>query len=133
MRLDRPRRFSAARRIVFAAAIAFATGDCSLNVEVNDPNMIVKSGGDSQTAPTNTPLPTPFSVVVVDQFGEPLMEVTVTWTILSGGGSLNETSNKTVDGGVSSVTYTTGPTAGTATIEAKVIGVPPVTFTVTIT
>ena len=95
--------------------------------------MIVKQSGEPQTALANTQLTDPFKVIVVDQFGKPLVDVTVTWTILSGGGSLSETSNKTDEGGVSSVTYTTGPTAGTATIQARVSGVPPVVFTVTIT
>lgn len=58
--------------------------------------------------------------------------MTVVWTVLAGGGSISETSNMTVEGGVSSVTYTTGPTAGTAQIQAKVSGIPPGVFSVTI-
>jgi len=132
MKLFRPRRVSVAR-IVFAAAIAVVVGGCTLNVDVNDPSVLIKHAGDTQTGPANTPLPVAFEVIVLDQFGNSLKNVTVDWTVLAGGGSVSETSNQTVEGGVSSVTYTTGPTAGTAQIQAKVTGIPPVVFSVTIT
>ena len=132
MRIIRPRRFSVAR-IVFAAAIAVVASGCTLNVDVNDPSVLVKHAGDTQSGPTNTALPVAFEVIVLDQFGNSLKNVTVDWTVLSGGGSVSETSNMTLEGGVSSVTYTTGPTAGPARIQAKVSGIPPVIFSVTIT
>jgi hypothetical protein len=133
MKLARPRPFLAARRVLFAAAIVLTAGNCTLNVDVNGPSVIIKDAGDNQTAPRSTQLPEPFTVLVANQFGQSLKNVTVTWSILSGGGSLSETSNKTIEGGVSSVTYTTGPTAGTATIQARVSGISPVVFTVTVT
>ena len=132
MRLARPRRLLAAR-ILSAVAIAFAAGDCSLNVGVDGPTVIVRYGGDNQIAPTNTQLTNPLTVLVTNQFGHSVRNVAVTWTIVSGGGSLSETSNTTADGGLASVAYTTGSTAGTASIQARVSGIPPVTFTVTIT
>lgn len=132
MKLFRPHRFSGAR-ILIAAGIALVVGGCTLNVDVNDPSVLIKYAGDSQTGPANTALPVAFEVIVLDQFGNSLKNVTVDWTVLSGGGSVIETSNQTVEGGVSSVTYTTGPTAGTAQIQSKVRGIPPVIFSVTIT
>ena len=86
-----------------------------------------------QTAPANTQLPVPFTILVVNQFGEMLHNVPVNWSITAGGGSLTETSNRTNESGLSSVTYTTGPTPGSATIQAKVSGIPALSFTVTIT
>ena len=133
MNLVSPRRSFLKRRTLFAAVIAVAASGCTLNVAVNDPAVLIKHAGDSQSAAANTALPVAFEVIVLDQFGNSLKNVTVDWTILAGGGSLSETSNKTVEGGVSSVTYTTGPTAGTAQIQAKVSGIPPVIFSVTIT
>jgi len=132
MKHFRPHGFYVAR-ILFAAAVAVIVGGCTLNVDVNDPSVLIKHAGDSQTGPANTALPVAFEVIVLDQFGNSLKNVTVDWTVLSGGGSVSETSNQTVEGGVSSVTYTTGPTAGTAQIQAKVTGIPPVIFSVTIT
>ncbi|HET9637002.1 MAG TPA: hypothetical protein VFP26_13830 [Gemmatimonadaceae bacterium] len=133
MKLASPRRSFLARWMLFAALIAITASGCTLNVGVNDPAVVVKHAGDGQAGPTNTALPVAFEVLVLDQFGNSLKNVVVDWTIVSGGGSLSETSNKTVEGGVSSVTYTTGPTAGTAQIQAKAAGIPPVTFSVTIT
>ena len=133
MKLVSPRRLSATRWALFAAAIAFAAGACTLNVDVNGPSVLIKHAGDTQSAAANTALPVAFEVIVLDQFGNSLKNVTVQWTILSGGGSLSETSNRTIEGGVSSVTYTTGPTAGTAQIKAKTSGIPPVVLSVTIT
>jgi hypothetical protein len=133
MKVVRPRHFPLFRSIVFVAAAVFAASACTLNVDVNDPSVLIKHAGDTQTAAANTALPVAFEVIVLDQFGNSLKNVVVEWTILSGGGSLSETSNQTVEGGVSSVTYTTGPTAGTAQIQARVSGIPPVVFSVTIT
>jgi hypothetical protein len=123
---------SVARHALFAAAVALAVGGCSLNVDVNDPVAIIKTT-DNLTAPTNTQLTEPLSVLVTNQFGQPVANVVVSWTILSGGGALSAASNRTDEGGVSRVNYTTGATAGTATIQAQTSGIPPVTFTVTVT
>ncbi len=132
MKLSRPHRVASAR-ILLATVIAVVVAACTLNVDVNDPSVLIKHAGDTQTGPANTALPVAFEVIVLDQFGNSLKNVTVDWIILAGGGSVSETSNKTVEGGVSSVTYTTGGTAGTAQIQAKVNGIPPVVFSVTIT
>src|SRR5256714_11733691 len=121
------------RGLVFAAATIGTVGDCSLEVGTNTPSTMVKESGDTQSAAANTQLPVTFTISVVNQFGEILSKVPVTGTITSGGGSLSATSNKTNESGLSSVTYTTGPTPGMATIDAKVHGIPPLTFTVTIT
>ena len=131
--ITRPRFSRAAHALFFAAATIGSFGDCSLEVGTNTPSTMVKESGDTQSAAVNTELPVPFTILVVNQFGELLRNVTVTWTITAGGGSLTETSNKTNESGLSSVTYTTGPTPGAATIDAKVHGIPPLTFTVTIT
>ena len=130
MKIFRPRL--SASRAVFAALLVFVVGACSLNVEVNDPVAIIKTT-DNLTAPTNTQLSEPLSVLVTNQFGEPIGSVTVRWTILSGGGTLSDEAVRTDAGGVSKVNYTTGATPGTATIQAQTSGIPPVTFTVTVT
>ena len=133
MNLARPRSFIAARRILFGTSIALAAGACTLNVDVGGPTAIIKGNGDNQTAATNTQLTEAFTVLVANQFGQSMANVSVSWTILTGGGLLTVTSDKTDAGGVAKAQYTTGPTAGTATIQAKVSGVPPVVFTVTVT
>lgn len=111
-------------------------GGCTLNtdVSVGPAGLIKVPDGDGQTAPTTTALPIPLSVIVVNQFGERLNTTTVTWTIMSGGGTLSAPTTLTDETGAASVNYTTGATAGQALIRASVLnGTLLVTFAVTIT
>ena len=77
--------------------------------------------------------PDPLRVIVIDQFGFSMEGVTVAWAIIAGGGSLSDASTNSDVDGVSSVTYTAGPTAGPARITATVIGLGTITFGETIT
>jgi Bacterial Ig-like domain (group 1) len=107
---------------------------CSLNTDVSGPSGIVKVTGDGQTAPINTVLPTALEVIIFDQFGEPLQNVTVTWSVVApGGGSLNPATSLTDETGIATTSYTTGTIAETVTIQALVSGVPPLSFTVIVT
>ena len=111
-------------------------GGCTLNtdVSVGPAGLIKVPDGDGQTAATLTALPIPLSVIVVNQFGERLRTTTVTWTIMSGGGTLSAPTTLTDETGAASVNYTTGATAGQALIRASVLnGTLLVTFAVTIT
>jgi len=110
-----------------------AASGCTLNTDVSQPSAVVKYGGDQQSAPVNTMLPTPLAVIVTSQFGERLNNIAVNWTIASGGGSLSSSTTQTNDSGIASVDYTTGPVAGPVVIKAQVHGIPPLTFNVTIT
>lgn len=110
-----------------------AIGGCTLATDVTVPGGLIKVSGDEQTAPANTALPTPLTVAVVNQFGETLQNVTVNWIISSGGGSLSSSAMLSDEGGLASVTYTTGPTAGQAIIKARVNGVPDLAFNILIT
>lgn len=120
------------RNVALLATLVAASG-CTLNTDVSGPSAIIRVSGDQQTEPTNTTFPTPLAVLVVTQFGEPVQNATVTWTITSGGGTLSAPSTATDENGVASVTYTSGGTAGSVVIEARVSGVPPLTFTLTVT
>ena len=112
-----------------------ATGGCTLNTDVSvGPAGLIKAAGDGQTAATSTTLPTPLGVIVVNQFGERLPDVAVSWTITTGGGTLSAASTQTDELGVASVAYTTGMTAGQAVIQASLPGgILVVAFLVTVT
>lgn len=116
-----------------AAICVFAVGGCKLTAD--DPQSLILGilSGDNQTAAALAPLPDSLRVIVVDQFGFSTEGVTVTWGIASGGGSLSALTTTTDVNGISSVTYTAGPTAGHATITATVTGIGTLTFTATIT
>jgi Big-like domain-containing protein len=120
------------RKLAMLITLVASTG-CTLNTDVSGPAAIINFSGDQQSAPTNTALPAPLVVLVVSQFGQPVQNVTVTWTIVSGAGSLGAGSTQTDSNGLASATYTTGPTAGAAVIRARVSGVPAITFNITIT
>ena len=106
---------------------------CTLNTDAPTPQILGITGGDAQTTAAGTPLPNPLTVIVIDQFGNAMSNVTVTWAIASGDGSLSATTTVTGQDGTSSVTYTAGPTPGTAKITATVAGIGSLTFTETIT
>jgi type V secretory pathway adhesin AidA len=120
-------------RCTFALVIGAALSGCSLNTDVSGPSVIVKITGDQQIAPVNTVLPTALGVTITTQFGERITNATVTWTIVSGGGSLSSTTTMTDDTGSAYVTYTTGPTAGQAIIRANAANGLAITFNETIT
>lgn len=117
-----------------ALAVVCASLGCSLNTDVSqNPSGLFLYGGDNQSAAVNTALPNPLQVLVVNQFGESLEGITVNWSIAVGGGSISATVTQTDANGMTQVTYTTGPTAGPAKINAQIHGLDPLTFDATIT
>jgi hypothetical protein len=106
---------------------------CSLNTEVTGVGQVSTYSGDNQSSPVNTVLPQPLAVLVVSQLGEPMENVSVSWSIASGGGSLSSNITLTNANGIATVNYTTGPAPGKAVIVAQVNGVEPLSFDETIT
>lgn len=86
------------------------------------------SGGNQQTAATNTQLPAPLQVGVKDQFGNPVSGAVVTFTDNGAGGVFSSNTATTGTNGNASVTYTTGSTSGTVSITASVTGANSVNF-----
>lgn len=119
-------------KAVFLAALVAGSG-CTLNTDVSGPSVVIKYSGDQQTAPANTALLLPLTVIVVNQFGGQVKDVTVSWVITTGGGALSAPATLTDESGIASVNYTTGPTPGQAIIEARVNGTLPLSFSITIT
>ena len=120
------------RAIALIVAFAAFSG-CSLNTDVSEPGALIRYSGDNQTAAVNTPLGSPIQLLVVNQLGERLKNITVTWSIVAGGGTLSAAVTQSDDSGIAEVNYTTGPTPGTAIISAKVTSLFPLSFTATIT
>src|SRR5439155_5259765 len=97
---------------------------------------IAVNGGDGQTATAGTAVATPPSVIVRDGAGNPVADVTVTFTVTAGGGTVSPTSGATNGSGIAAVTSCTlGTTPGTNTLTASATGLTdsPVTFTATAT
>jgi hypothetical protein len=130
VRMIYPLKYAAAFRAVAMVLFALATG-CTLDTDVSQPAALIRYAGDSQAAPPNTTLPTSLAVVVVNQNGERLKNITVNWSITSGGGSLSASSVLSDDSGQAAVDYTTATAPGTAVITAQVHGLQSITFTAT--
>jgi len=76
--------------------------------------------GDGQTGTVQQALAAPFVVKLTDQFGVPRSGVTVSWTRLTGTGTLAAASSTTDASGLASIQYTLGSTPGDETIRAAV-------------
>jgi len=87
------------------------------------PDTVFALAGNNQSATAGTTLPTPLTVVVADQFGNPLSGLTVTWSVPPGQGSVSAATTVTSAAGQASVTRTLGPGSGAQTASASVTGV----------
>jgi plastocyanin len=90
--------------------------------------------GDGQTASRSTRVAEPPSVLVKDTFGNPVLGVTVTFAVATGGGSVTDPIQTTGENGAAFVgSWTLGPGLGENTLTATSSGLAgsPVTFTAT--
>ncbi len=98
------------------------------------PQTMTLSAGNGQTATAGTSVPTPPSVLVKDQFNNPVSGVAVTFTVASGGGSLTGGSATTNASGIATVgSWLLGNTAGANSLTATSAAVAGVTITFTAT
>jgi hypothetical protein len=96
----------------------------------DQPTTLAKNGGDNQSGFVGTTLPTPLSVKVTDSHGNPVENVTVSWTA-NGGGSVSSANSATNSAGIAEIGRTLGLFPGDYTTTAAVDGLSgsPVTFT----
>jgi len=88
------------------------------------PASIAVSGGNNQSAPRGTTLQQPLSVVVTDQYGNPVAGVAVTFSDGGAGGSFGSSNPGNTNGtGTATQTYTLPASPGTVTISARVAAV----------
>lgn len=114
-----------------ALVVVSACGSDSIDVEVPDPVLSVVSG-TGQSQPAGEVLDDPF-VVQVTQGGVAVAGVSVSWSVTSGGGSVDPATSTTGSDGRTSTTLTLGATAGANTVQASASGVTgsPQAFTAT--
>jgi PKD repeat protein len=110
-------------------AVAF-----SANATSESASVISIVSGDNQSAAVNTQLRDSLVVKVADAFGNPISGVTITWRA-EDGGDVSAATTQTDENGLTFVTRTLGPTAGTQHTLAEGEGLvgSPVTFTHTAT
>jgi hypothetical protein len=110
----------------------FACGK-DTNVEPPVPSTIQVVDGNGQTGTPGTPLASPLRVQVTDTKGNSAAGVSVTWSVLSGDGSIAPTTSTTDNSGIASAQFTLGPSVGQQQAEAEANGLAgsPVQFTET--
>lgn len=95
---------------------------------------VVKASGDIQTGTVAAPLAQPLRATARDRLGAPAVGVTVTFSIVEGGGMLSSTSAVTGQDGNAAVTWTLGTAAGAAhRVRAAVSAASAVEFNATAT
>ena len=92
----------------------------TITAEPGPPMQLEDVGPTQETGTPGTTLATPFSVQLVDLFGNPIAGATVTWTTTDG--TLSATSVTTDENGTASVALTLGANPGTETVTAHVVG-----------
>ncbi|HEY6157905.1 MAG TPA: Ig-like domain-containing protein, partial [Gemmatimonadales bacterium] len=98
----------------------------SVTAQVGGATQMAISGGQQQTDTVGQTLPTPLSVRVADALNNPVAGVTVSWSVLDGGGSVNPVTSTTNTSGIASTNWTLGtamtPTDSTQTAQATGVG-----------
>ena len=93
---------------------------------------LARNAGDNQTAAPGGPVSVPPSVIVKDANGNLRSDVTVTFAVVSGGGSVTGATTVTNAAGVATVgSWTLGSAAGANSLSATVAGLPVVLFSAT--
>src|SRR5881296_2236854 len=93
-------------KVIGAVGLAAAWA-CNAGTALGPPAQLLKGSGDAQSWYFNNPLPVPFTVQVVDANNRALSGVSVSWTIITGQGSLSPNPSITDSKGVATSVYTT--------------------------
>ena len=94
------------------------------------PDALVYISGNNQSGRPGQRLPNPFIVEVIDEDDDPVSDITVTFAVTAGGGTLSTRTATTNSGGRAQTTLTLGDKVGDNTVRASVSGVSErITFT----
>jgi hypothetical protein len=107
-------------RRIFVAGIIASAAACGSDdsTSPNTPASIERVSADSVSTAVGVAMAQPLVVEVVGGDGAPLMNTTVAWRIVDGGGSLSDSSVVTDASGHAQTTYTPGLTPGFAHVVA---------------
>ncbi len=120
-------RTSAGRFVLLVAAVA-----CSDSTDVQQPvpSNMEAVGGDEQSGIVGTPLSDSLKVLVTDANGNAIPGVSVSWSVVSGGGQISPTTSTTNSIGIASARFILGPNEGDQQAQAEAgVLTGPVVFT----
>jgi hypothetical protein len=109
--------------VLLAAALALVAAACHKDSPVSPPTptqVAPTQGSDAQISTVGQRLPLPVTVRVLNASGSPVRGVTVAWTILAGGGSLDVGTSTTDSTGDALVHWTLGTVARMDSLQASV-------------
>lgn len=95
------------------------------------PSALLRLSGNDQSAVVGRALGSPVTVKVQDAAGNPLQGVSVTWSVTTGGGSVDPPASVTEADGMATAAWTLGQTLGRQTLTASSAGLTPVVFAAT--
>jgi hypothetical protein len=103
-----------------------ALGACSDAIvpapKANIPNArMTIVGGDAQSGTVGHPLSNPLSIAVTTPNGVGVPDVAVGWAVMTGGGSVSQSSVLTDNQGLATVTWTLGDLVGTQSVNATIL------------
>lgn len=108
-----PRRWHPARVVALAATVLWACSDGSGPSDPpSTPSILTAVEGINLQAPAGTVLPQGPTVEVLDQYGDGVADVTVSFQVLEGGGSTPVSSRRTNSGGWARVPWILGRQVG---------------------
>jgi hypothetical protein len=107
--------------VCFLTVFTLACGDDG-NVEPVIPTTIAAIGGMEQAGRIGSALAEPLTVRVTDDDGNGAQNVTVTWSVINGGGTVSPVTSVTDGSGHASTGFTLGPTEGQQQAQALAVG-----------
>ncbi len=109
-------------RVISAVAHGTLSATFTATASAQVPDTVFAVAGDGQTGVVNRQLAESLVVIVRDEFGNPLANQTVTWTVPDGQGSVSAHTTITGNSGRAAVSRTLGPTAGSQSAQATTTG-----------
>jgi adhesin/invasin len=106
---------------VVGVACGGESGTGITGVDQSVPSLSIVSATDSQTAMVGTSLPSTVAVKVIDQNNRPIVLSTVTWAVVSGGGTVGAATSVTDASGIASASWTLGTAAGVQRLTATIV------------
>ena len=110
--------------VCLIAAATACGGEDSTGPEQRVPATLLEVSGDAQQGTVSSTLSSPLVVKVVDPTGAGVTGVTVSWSVIAGGGSISAVAGTTDAIGATSTLLTLGSVAGVNAVTAQIIGLP---------
>src|ERR1041384_5449919 len=107
------------RGMLLAGAVLALTVGCKDSNSPHTPGTVSAVAGDNQVGAAGNAASPSLRVQVDGEDGSPVSGVTVSWTILSGDGTLSANESSTDKDGYASVDFTAGTDPSTTTVQAK--------------